>query len=69
VCLMVLNRLSGRCGHFWKARYDATSITPEDHLSVDREDKIYAFTTCRPSHFVAAPSVPGKQNAANDRHS
>jgi hypothetical protein len=47
VCLMALKRLSGHCEHFWEARYDATPIAPEDHLSVDGEDKIYAFTTCR----------------------
>jgi putative transposase len=28
---MVLTRLSGRCGHFWEARYDATAIAPIDH--------------------------------------
>jgi len=28
---MLLNRLSGRCGHFWEARYYATAIAPEDH--------------------------------------
>jgi len=27
---MLLNRLSGRCGHFWEARYYATPIAPED---------------------------------------
>jgi hypothetical protein len=31
VCLMALNRLSGRCGHVWEARYDATAIAPDDH--------------------------------------
>ena len=28
---MALNRLSGRCGHFWEARYYATAIAPKDH--------------------------------------
>ncbi|WP_370586677.1 hypothetical protein [Synechococcus sp. SYN20] len=28
---MLLNRLSGRCGHFWEARYYATAISPKDH--------------------------------------
>ena len=28
---MLLNRLSGRCGHFWEARYYAIPIAPEDH--------------------------------------
>ncbi|KZR74515.1 Transposase IS200 like protein [Prochlorococcus marinus str. MIT 1323] len=28
---MVLNRLSGRCGHFWEARYFSTPIHPKDH--------------------------------------
>ena len=31
---MALNRLSGRCGHFWKARYYATAIAPKDHRRV-----------------------------------
>ena len=26
---MALNRLSGRCGHFWEARYYATAIAPK----------------------------------------
>lgn len=28
---MALNRLSGRCGHFWEARYYAPTIAPKDH--------------------------------------
>ena len=28
---MALNRLSGRCGHFWEARYFSTPIHPKDH--------------------------------------
>ena len=28
---MALNRLAGRCGHFWEARYYATAIAPKDH--------------------------------------
>ena len=31
---MALNRLSGRCGHFWEARYYATAIAPNDHRRV-----------------------------------
>ncbi len=31
---MALNRLSGRCGHFWEARYYATAIATEDHRRV-----------------------------------
>ncbi|QNI89852.1 transposase [Synechococcus sp. ROS8604] len=31
---MALNRLSGRCGHFWEARYYATAIAPKDHRRV-----------------------------------
>ena len=31
---MALNRLSGRCGHFWEARYYATAIAPTDHRRV-----------------------------------
>ena len=31
---MVPNRLSGRCGHFWEARYYATAIAPKDHRRV-----------------------------------
>ena len=28
------NRLSGRCGQFWEARYYATEIAPKDHRRV-----------------------------------
>jgi REP element-mobilizing transposase RayT len=28
---MALNRLSGRCGHFWESRYYSTAIAPKDH--------------------------------------
>ena len=28
---MLLNRLTGRCGHFWEAHYYSTPIAPEDH--------------------------------------
>ena len=31
---MALNRLSGRCGHFWEARCYATAIAPKDHRRV-----------------------------------
>ena len=31
---MALNRLAGRCGHFWEARYYATAIAPRDHRRV-----------------------------------
>ena len=28
---MALNRLTGRCEHFWEARHYATPIAPNDH--------------------------------------
>ena len=28
---MALNRLSGRCGNFWEARYFSTPLHPKDH--------------------------------------
>ena len=31
---MALNRLAGRCGHFWETRYYATAIAPKDHRRV-----------------------------------
>jgi REP element-mobilizing transposase RayT len=31
---MALNRLTGRCGHFWEARYYSTAIAPKDHRRV-----------------------------------
>ena len=31
---MALNRLSGRCGHIWEARYCATAIAAKDHRRV-----------------------------------
>ena len=31
---MALNRLAGRCGHFWEARYYSTAIAPKDHRRV-----------------------------------
>jgi len=31
---MALNRLSGRCGHFWEARYFSTAIHPKDQRRV-----------------------------------
>ena len=31
---MALNRLSGRCGHLWEARYFSTPIHPKDHRRV-----------------------------------
>jgi REP element-mobilizing transposase RayT len=31
---MALNRLSGRCGHFWEARSYATAIAAKDHRRV-----------------------------------
>ena len=31
---MALNRLSGRCEHFWEARYYTTAIEPKDHRRV-----------------------------------
>ena len=31
---MALNRLSGRCGHFWEARYYGTASAPKDHRRV-----------------------------------
>jgi putative transposase len=46
---MLLNRLSGRCGHFWEARYYATPIAPDDHQR--------AFNTLRYIH--ANPKAAG----------
>ena len=31
---MALNRLSGRCGHFWETRYYTNAIAPKDHRRV-----------------------------------
>jgi REP element-mobilizing transposase RayT len=31
---MALNRLTGRCGHFWEARYFSTPIDPADRRRV-----------------------------------
>ena len=31
---MALNRLTGRCGHFWEARYFSTPIEPGDSRRV-----------------------------------
>ncbi len=31
---MALNRLSGRCGHFWEARYFSTPIHTKDHRRI-----------------------------------
>jgi putative transposase len=31
---MALNRLAGRCGHFWETRYYAPAIAPKDHRRV-----------------------------------
>ena len=46
---MALNRLSGRCGHFWESRYYSTAIAPKDHNR--------ALNTLRYSH--ANPKAAG----------
>jgi len=56
---MALNRLSGRCGHFWEARYYATPIAPEDHQR--------ALNTLRYIH--ANPKAAGVRKGFYDPYS
>jgi putative transposase len=56
---MLLNRLSGRCGHFWEARYYATAIAPEDHQR--------ALNTLRYIH--ANPKAAGVRKGFYDPYS
>jgi REP element-mobilizing transposase RayT len=53
---MALNRLAGRCGHFWEARYYATAIAPKDHRR--------ALNTLRYIH--ANPKVAGVRKGFYD---
>lgn len=56
---MLLNRLTGRCGHFWEARYYATPIAPEDHQR--------ALNTLRTIH--ANPKAAGVRKGFYDPYS
>ena len=56
---MALNRLSGHCGHFWEARYYATTIIPKDHRRV--------LNTLRYIH--ANPKAPGVRKGIYDPYS
>jgi len=56
---MALNRLSGRCGHFWEARYYATAIAPKDHRR--------ALNTLRYIH--ANPKAAGVRKGFYDPYS
>lgn len=56
---MLLNRLTGRCGHFWEARYYATPIAPEDHQR--------ALNTLRYIH--ANPKAAGVRKGFYDPYS
>jgi hypothetical protein len=56
---MLLNRLTGRCGHFWEARYYATPIAPEDHRR--------ALNTLRYIH--ANPKAAGVRKGFYDPYS
>ncbi len=56
---MALNRLSGRCGHFWEARYYATAIAPKDHRR--------ALNTLRTIH--ANPKAAGIRKGFYDPYS
>ena len=56
---MALNRLSGRCGHFWEARYYATAIAPKDHQR--------ALNTLRYIH--ANPKAAGVRKGFYDPYS
>ena len=56
---MALNRLSGRCGHFWEARYYATAIAAKDHRRV--------LNTLRYIH--ANPKAAGVRNGFYDPYS
>jgi REP element-mobilizing transposase RayT len=56
---MLLNRLTGRCGHFWEARYYSTPIAPEDHRR--------ALNTLRYIH--ANPKAAGVRKGFYDPYS
>ena len=56
---MLLNRLTGRCGHFWEARYYATPIAPNDHKR--------ALNTLRYIH--ANPKAAGVRKGFYDPYS
>ena len=56
---MALNRLSGRFGHFWEARYYATPIHPKDHRRV--------LNTLRSIH--ANPQAAGVRKGFDDPYS
>ena len=56
---MALNRLAGRCGHFWEARYYATAIAAKDHRRV--------LNTLRYIH--ANPKAAGVQKGFYDPYS
>ena len=56
---MLLNRLAGRCGHFWEARYYSTPIAPKDHKR--------ALSTLRYIH--ANPKAAGVRKGFYDPYS
>ena len=56
---MLLNRLTGRCGHLWEARYSSTPIAPEDHRR--------ALNTLRYIH--ANPKAAGVRKGFYDPYS
>jgi putative transposase len=56
---MLLNRITGRCGHFWEARYYATPIAPKDHQR--------ALNTLRYIH--ANPKAAGVRQGFYDPYS
>ncbi len=56
---MALNRLSGRCGHFWEARYFSTPIHPKDHRRM--------LNTLRSIH--ASPKAAGVRKGFFDPYS
>jgi len=56
---MALNRLSGRCGHFWEARYFATAIAAKNHRRV--------LNTLRDIH--ANPKAAGIRKGFYDAYS
>jgi REP element-mobilizing transposase RayT len=56
---MALNRLPGRCGHFWEARYFSTPIDPGDTRRV--------LATLRTIH--ANPKAAGLRKGFHDPYS
>ena len=56
---MLLNRMTGRCGHFWEARYYSTPIAPSDHKR--------ALNTLRYIH--ANPKAAGVRKGFYDPYS